>query len=104
MPRSERRRPPLSVAVDLQRLFVQLDLLQAIEEALDTKQINLIVLQDVPLLLQHNVVRIGEPIFARNTDVRRAFVIGVEQAYEDEEPYLERETAIMLKRILATTA
>ncbi|MDB5310173.1 MAG: nucleotidyltransferase [Gemmataceae bacterium] len=69
--------------------------------ALPLEQIDLILLQDVPSLLQRNVIRGGSVLFARDTRARREFELFVDRRYEDESPDLEREATITVERILS---
>ena len=67
----------------------------AIEEKFDV-----VVLQDVPTLLRYNVIRKGRRISERDRSQRVNFEIDTERAYEDEEPYLRRESEMILQQIL----
>ena len=71
---------------------------------LPLERLDLIVLQDVPILLQHNVVRGGQILFAADADTRREFEIGVECAYDDEAPALARDAERTLERLLSPAA
>ena len=86
-----------------ERLDLRFRLRIALAESLrlDLEMIDIIVLQDVPILLQYNVIRTGRVLYARDANTRSDFQLRVEQLYEDEAPYLERESAITLQRILA---
>jgi len=90
----------------LQRSELRFRLMRTLAEELNVplEQIDLIILQDVPSLLQHNVIRNGRVLFARETSARREFELAVERRYDDESPYLEREADITVKRILSHTA
>jgi len=67
----------------------------------DTIDPDVVVLQQAPVLLQYNVVRNGIVVLGRDAPERRAFELDVEQRYDDERPYLDRETDIILERILS---
>ena len=68
------------------------------------EKFDVIVLQDVPVLLQFNVLRNGQLLFARTPQDSRDFAMNVERRYEDESPYLDREAAITFERILSHRA
>lgn len=89
-----------------ERLNLRFRLMRHLAEVLDhpLDQIDIIVLQDVPSLLQYNVIRTGQPVFERDPAARHTFELSVERRYDDERPYLERETTITLQRILSRTA
>jgi len=89
---------------DRQRLRFRL--LRACDDALPLPhaRIDIVVLQDVPILLQYNVVRSGRVLFAETENVRRAFEVEVERRYEDEQPLLDQEAALTVDRILAHAA
>jgi uncharacterized protein len=86
-----------------QRFDLRLKLHRLLAEALhvDLEQVDLIILQDVPTLLQYNVLRNGQLLFALSPSVHHAFELSVEQRYEDESPYLEREAKMTIERILS---
>jgi len=67
-------------------------------------EIDVVILQDVPVLLRYNVVRSGLPVFAATPEVRRAFELDTEQRYEDERPLLDREADMTVDRILSRAA
>ena len=62
---------------------------------------DVIALQDVPLLLQFNVIRRGRLLFERNKGDRLEFELAVERMYDDEEPLLRREAETTIDRILS---
>lgn len=70
------------------------------DEALSDK-FDVVLLRDVPVLLQYNVIRKGRRLYERNRGERMDFELSVERAYDDEEPYLRQETEIILERILS---
>jgi uncharacterized protein len=67
----------------------------------DAGEIDVVVLQDVPTLLQYNVIRDGTTVFAAGTAVRVAYELQVQNLYDDERSLLDRETALALDRILS---
>ncbi len=90
----------------LERHDMKLRLIRACSEecGMPLEKMDIVILQDVPVLLQLNVLQRGKLIFAKSAAVRRAFEIEVERTYEDERPYIERETELTLERILAHRA
>lgn len=101
----------LAVLVDasltpLQRHRLRLRLLRDAADALDLplEHLDVVTLQDVPVLLQYNVLRTGQLLFAKTPAARQAFERSVEQRYEDVRPYLEREAELTLQRILSRPA
>ena len=82
---------------------LRLRLMRAFAEALDVpcEKMDVVMLQDVPVLLQYNVIRNGEIIAARDRSAQRGYEIEVERRYDDERPMLEQETNLTLDRILA---
>jgi predicted nucleotidyltransferase len=89
-----------------ERFDLRLTLRSAIAVALgrDSDSVDLVILQDVPVLLRYNVLRKGHLLFATDIAARRAFEREVENAYADESPYLDREADITLGRILSHAA
>ncbi len=67
-------------------------------------RIDLVVLQDAPVLLQYNVIRGGTVVVERSEAERRAYEAGVEWRYDDERLGLEEQTDLVLHRILAHAA
>lgn len=84
------------------RRCLRMDITMALTKALgmDAK-VDVIVLQDVPVLLQYNVIRGGQPVFGPDRAVRAAFECDVERRYDDESPFLEREAKQTIQSILA---
>lgn len=72
----------------------------AVSKNIPVEKIDLVVLQDVPVLLQYNVIRNGQMLFERSAGVRHDFEFSVEQRYEDEAPSLDREADMTIQRIL----
>ena len=93
--------PPELTKEERHQLKIQLALSCTRKTGLPIEKIDVVILQDVPVLLQLNVIRRGKLLFAKDPGARGAFEIGVEQAYDDERPYLERETDLTLQRILS---
>lgn len=89
LPSEEKRHLRMRAITELMQAF------PAIEEKFDV-----IILQDVPVLLRHNVLRRGRLIIERDRSKRMDFELSVERAYDDEEPYLRRESEMILSRII----
>lgn len=89
-----------------ERFKLQLRLMHRIAEetGIPLDEVDFTILQDAPMLLQYNVIRRGICIFERTKSDRIDFELRTEQAYEDELPYLERETELTLHRILHPSA
>ena len=83
------------------RQTLRFDLIVALSSVLPNETIDVVMLQDVPVLLQYNVIRGGIVAFERLRETRIAFVCDVERRYEDEAPFLEREAQMTIDRILA---
>ena len=71
----------------------------AIEEKFDV-----IVLQDVPVLLRFNVIRNCIVLHECDRSERILYELHVEQAYDDERYYLDREAHATVHRILSRPA
>lgn len=89
---------------DRHGLRVDLSLALADRLQLPLERIDVVVLQDVPILLQYNVIRCGSLILSRNPSVAKAYILSVEQEYEHESPYLDRDVSVTINRILARRA
>lgn len=85
------------------RFRLRLRLMSAVADALRVplEKIDLVILQDVPVLLQFNIIRNGIVLFERDHSERIHFELRVEQAYDDERYYLERESKATVQRILS---
>lgn len=70
----------------------------------EERKFDVVILQDVPVLLQYNVIRRGRFLYEHNRGDRLDFEISTERAYEDDQPYLRREADITLQRILSSNA
>lgn len=88
------------------RPALRVRLMRAIAESLRVPldKVDVVVLQDVPALLQYNVVRGGRLLLAADRADRIAYEARVESRYEDEAPLLEREAALTVDRILTRPA
>ncbi len=89
-----------------ERRALRMDLLTRFVQALspDVPDVDLIILQDVPILLQYNVIRGGKLIAAAPGADRIGYELDVERRYEDESPALDEQTELTLHRILARRA
>jgi len=89
-----------------ERHTLKLHLGRALAEVVSASagEIDIVVLQDVPVLLRYNVVRTGLPVFGATPSARRAFEFDTERRYEDERPLLDREADLTLDRILSRAA
>jgi predicted nucleotidyltransferase len=89
-----------------QRHALKLRLGRALGELLplDRGEIDVVILQDVPTLLQYNAIRGGKPVFAAHPSVRTAYELNVLNRYDDEQPLLDREAELALDRILSRAA
>src|SRR5580704_4253653 len=74
----------------VQRHDLRLELSRTIAGALGMplERIDVVVLQDVPVLLRYNVIRCGRPIISGGSAARATFEVQTEQSYEDERPML----------------
>ena len=68
------------------------------------EKFDVVILQDVPVLLRYNVIRKGTRIVEHDRAARIDFELATERAYDDEEPYLRRETEMILQNILSRPA
>jgi predicted nucleotidyltransferase len=89
-----------------ERHALKLRLHRAFREALPIEygEIDMVVLQDVPVLLQYNVVRDGKCIYALRPTVHHAYELMVRNRYDDEHALLDAEAEIALDRILSHAA
>jgi hypothetical protein len=87
------------------RRRLRLDLLARCTDILaaEERHIDLVILQDVPVLLQYNVVRSGILLAGNDAD-RIAYELQVERRYDDERPGLEEQTDLGLQRLLSHPA
>lgn len=86
-----------------QRYDLRIKLMGAVAECPDmpSKKIDLVILQDVPVLLQFNIIRNRIVLFERDRNERISYELRVEQAYDDEQYYLERESQVIMQRIFS---
>ena len=87
-----------------ERWKLRMTLQHALADSLDVpfEKVDVVILQDVPVLLQYNVIRTGVPVFEARPGLQRDFTLQVERSYDDELPLLERETDLALSRILTS--
>ncbi len=64
-------------------------------------ELDVVSLPDVPILLQFNIIRKGKVIYERTPGIKIDYELSTEQKYDDEFPALERETEMILDRILS---
>ena len=85
----------------IERHELRLRLKRSLADALSspTDLLDVIILQDVPVLLRLNVIRSGRLVLERQPGTRAEFECDTERAYEDEQPMLERETELTLARL-----
>jgi predicted nucleotidyltransferase len=88
-----------------ERVQLRLDLLASLEHALSVpmEAIDVVVLQDVPVLLRYNVIRSGKVLLQRAAATRAAFEYEVEGLYDDERPMLDLEADLTLARLASRT-
>lgn len=84
------------------RILLMRSIARALGVRLDT--IDVVILQDVPFLLQYNVMRASKIVSAENRAVQLDYGIEFDQQLEDEQPLLEKEATLMLNRILSHRA
>lgn len=89
-----------------QRYELRIRLMRSLADTLNMplEKIDLVILQDVPVLLQFHVIRNGIVLFERDRSERIAYALRVEQFYDDERYYLERESQATIDRILSRPA
>ena len=87
-----------------ERSDLKLRLIRELSDALSVpmEQVDVVILQDVPALLQFNIIRNGKVVFGKKQSAD--YILAVERAYEDESPYLDREAEVTIQRILAHRA
>ncbi len=84
-----------------ERRSLRLELTRAVSETLATDAVDVVILQDVPVLLQYNVIRRGTLLFARARADRLAYELAVERRYDDERLFLDREADRTIERLLS---
>jgi len=81
------------------RFKLQLELMSELASVLKTDRVDLIVMNDAPLLLNYNIIRYGEPIKSeRQTKVR--FEAKILSRYLDRKYCIDRHTSLGIKRIM----
>jgi predicted nucleotidyltransferase len=80
------------------RLYVELDIISELSHMLKSDKIDLVVLNDAPLLLKYNIVKNGQVLTVDETK-RIAFETSVMTRYLDERYYIRRHTDMTLQRI-----
>lgn len=76
----------------------ELDLISELTHVLKSDKIDLIVLNDAPLLLKFNIIKNGHVLKSDETK-RISFETGVMSRYLDERYYIKRHTDMTLQRI-----
>lgn len=89
-----------------ERRELRFRLMRACADALGMplERIDLVVLQDVPVLLRYNILRGGRLLFARDLALHHEFLLDTERRYADERPFLDREADLTIERILTRSA
>ena len=76
----------------------ELDLISELTCVIKSDKIDLVVLNDAPLLLKFNIIKSGHVLKSDETK-RIAFETGVMSRYLDEQYYIKRHTDMTLQRI-----
>jgi len=76
----------------------ELDLISELTCVLKSDKIDLVVLNDAPLLLKYNIVKDGHVLKSDETK-RIAFETSVMSRYLDEQYHIKRHTDMILQRI-----
>jgi len=76
----------------------ELDLISELTCVLKSDKIDLVVLNDAPLLLKYNIIKDGHVLKSDETK-RIAFETGVMSRYLDEQYHIKRHTDMILQRI-----
>ncbi len=76
----------------------ELDLISELTHVLKSDKIDLVVLNDAPLLLKYNIIKNGH-VLKTNEKKRISFETGVMSRYLDERYYIKRHTDMTLQRI-----
>ena len=79
-------------------LYMELDLISELTRVLKSDKIDLVVLNDAPLLLKYNIIKNGHVLKSDETK-RVAFETGIMSRYLDERYYIKRHTDMILQRI-----
>ncbi len=79
-------------------LYVELDLISELTRVLKSDKVDLVLLNDAPLLLKYNIIKNGHVL--KSDEMKRvAFETGVMSRYLDEHYYIKRHTDMILQRI-----
>lgn len=81
-----------------QRFKLQLELVSKLASALKTDKVDLIVMNDAPLLLNYNIIRSGNPLKSEK-QAKVKFEVVVLSKYLDRKPSIDRHTSLRLARI-----
>jgi predicted nucleotidyltransferase len=79
-------------------LNMELDLISELTRVLKSDNIDLVVLNDSPLLLKYNIIKNGH-FLTSDESKRIAFETNIMSRYLDEQYYIKRHTEMLLKRI-----
>ncbi|TFH41491.1 MAG: nucleotidyltransferase domain-containing protein [ANME-2 cluster archaeon] len=79
-------------------LNMELDLISELTRVLKSDKIDLVVLNDSPLLLKYNIIKYGH-FLTSDESKRIAFEANVMSRYLDEQYYIKRHTDMILQRI-----
>ncbi|MBW6519091.1 MAG: nucleotidyltransferase domain-containing protein [ANME-2 cluster archaeon] len=79
-------------------LYVELNLINELTRVLKSDKIDLVVLNDAPLLLKYNIIKNGHVLKSDETK-RIAFETRVMSRYLDEQYHIKRHTDVILQRI-----
>jgi len=89
----------LERACDPARYFdIRLDLIGRLMQALNTNEVDVIILNQAPLALQYRVVRDGVVLYSRHHDHMIEFVSQSVSRYLDFKPVIERHERAILAR------
>lgn len=81
------------------RAHVRVDLAGALIGALDTPQVDLVVLNDAPPELGRAIIRDGRRIVCHDPELDHAFVRDVQLRAADLDPFLRRTRAVKLRAL-----
>ena len=80
------------------RFKLQLELMGELAYALKTDRVDLIVMNDAPLLLNYNIIRYGKPIKSER-QIKVRFEAKILSRYLDRKYCIGRHTSVGIKRI-----
>jgi predicted nucleotidyltransferase len=89
----------LSGTDEMERFERRLRLIGEAEEALDRRPVDLVVLNDAPPLLAHQVLRHGRLIFERDRAARVEFEVWAGKVYADLQPMYEYHGRDLFQKI-----